>query len=160
MFQSSRHSEVHPAVRPTSERRQKPQTRSGNRSAGPQSKYPATTGLAVGDLGTIIKTTTGGILVGIEPPGNEIPNEHSLSQNYPNPFNPSTIIKFEIPKSSNVTISVYDVLGNELKILVNENLKPGTYKVEWDASNYPSGIYFYRLTAGTFAETKKMVLIK
>ena len=92
----------------------------------------------------------------------EIPfvTEFSLSQNYPNPFNPSTTIKFQIPELSFVTFKVYDVLGNEMRTLVNEEKSIGSYEVNFDASGLPSGIYFYRLKAGPFVETKKMLLLK
>jgi hypothetical protein len=92
----------------------------------------------------------------------------SLSQNFPNPFNPSTKIKFTIPQvtlrqaqSDNwVTLKVYDVLGNEIATLVNEEKQPGMYEVEFNGTGFPSGIYFYQLKAGNYIETKKMVLIK
>jgi type IX secretion system substrate protein len=103
--------------------------------------------------------------VGIEPLSNEFPVRFQLYQNYPNPFNASTKIKFDIPsnvkrETSNVKIIIYDVLGREVALLVNEKLKPGTYEVQWDAVNYPSGVYYYRLVGGDYTETKKMVLIK
>ncbi len=103
-------------------------------------------------------------VIGIQTISNEIPNSFSLSQNYPNPFNPSTKIKFSIPSVETtrrvVSIKVYDALGREVSTLVNQQLTPGTYEVEWDASNYPSGLYFYKLTSGDFTETKRMILIK
>jgi len=83
-----------------------------------------------------------------------------LEQNYPNPFNPSTTIKYQIPEKSFVTIKVYDVLGNELTTLVNEEKPSGSYEVEFDGTNLTSGIYFYQLRAGKYVETKKMVLLK
>ncbi len=89
-----------------------------------------------------------------------LPNEFSLSQNYPNPFNPSTKIKFSLPKESMLTLIVYDILGREVVKLVNQNLKADFHEVEFSNSNYPSGIYFYRLQAGEFVETKKMILLK
>jgi hypothetical protein len=90
----------------------------------------------------------------------EIPSSFSLSQNYPNPFNPATNIKFAIPKNEFVKITVFDILGKEIVTLVNEQLQPGTYETNWNASNYPSGVYFYRLQADDFSETKRMTLIK
>jgi len=87
-------------------------------------------------------------------------SSYTLYQNYPNPFNPSTNIKFEIPKSSFVNLVVYDVLGREIAKLVNEKLNAGSYLIDWNASQYPSGMYFYKLTSGEFSEVKKMVLIK
>jgi len=83
-----------------------------------------------------------------------------LSNNYPNPFNPSTTIKYEISELSFVTLKVYDVLGKEVANLVSEEKPAGFYEVEFDATALRSGIYFYRLQAGSFVETKKMVLLK
>jgi hypothetical protein len=89
-----------------------------------------------------------------------IPTEFSLSQNYPNPFNPETTIKFSIPISSFVTLKLYDVIGNEVKTLVNNQKSAGQYEVTLNASDLSSGIYFYKLEVGSFVETKKMVLLK
>ncbi|MBT8380464.1 MAG: T9SS type A sorting domain-containing protein [Ignavibacteria bacterium] len=94
-----------------------------------------------------------------------VPDEFALYQNYPNPFNPSTKIKFTIPTVGSsvmnfVLLKVYDVIGNEITTLVNEEKSPGYYEVQFDASSLPSGIYFYNLTSGSFSETKKMLLIK
>jgi hypothetical protein len=93
------------------------------------------------------------------------PSQFALKQNYPNPFNPSTKIKYSIPSSSQVTIKVFDVLGNEIETLVNEEKPAGIYEVEFNSHsgevrNLPSGVYFYQLKAGSFVETKKMVLMK
>ncbi len=107
-------------------------------------------------------------LVGIKQISNEVPKEYNLYQNYPNPFNPVTKIKFAIPLSRGVSegrgvlarLVIYDILGREITTLVNEQLQPGTYEVEWDGSNYCSGIYYYSLVTTEFVETKKMVLIK
>jgi len=88
------------------------------------------------------------------------PVNFALEQNYPNPFNPSTIISYGIPVKSNVTLKVFDVLGNEVAILVNEEKPAGSYEVEFDASALPSGIYFYSIQTGRYVETKKMVLLK
>ncbi len=98
--------------------------------------------------------------VGIEAISNEIPIDFSLSQNYPNPFNPATKIRYEIPDLSFVTLKIYDVLGNEVTNLVNEEKPAGSYEVEFEGTGFPSGIYFYKLQAGSFIETKKMVLMK
>ena len=84
----------------------------------------------------------------------------NLNQNFPNPFNPTTTIKYQIPEISFVTLKVYDVLGNEVAILVNDEKPTGTYELNWNAANLPSGVYFYRLQAGNFVDTKKMVLLK
>ena len=88
------------------------------------------------------------------------PSEYQLYQNYPNPFNPSTVISYQIPVSSNVTLKVYDALGNEVVTLVNEFRPAGSYTFEFDAVNLPSGIYFYKLSSSDFVETKKMILLK
>ncbi|MEJ2196696.1 MAG: T9SS type A sorting domain-containing protein [Ignavibacteriaceae bacterium] len=89
-----------------------------------------------------------------------IPDYFSLKQNYPNPFNPSTIISWQLFTDSKINIKVFNVLGNEIATIVNEELPAGNYEVKFDASNLPSGIYFYKLTANQFSETKKMTLIK
>ncbi|MBT8377904.1 MAG: T9SS type A sorting domain-containing protein [Ignavibacteria bacterium] len=91
---------------------------------------------------------------------NTIPESFSISQNYPNPFNPTSKIKYQIPELSFVTLKVYDVLGNEVATLVNEEKPTGTNEVEFNAEGLPSGIYFYQLKAGSFSETKKMILLK
>lgn len=98
--------------------------------------------------------------VAVTPISGQVPQRFSLSQNYPNPFNPATTIKFDIAKTSLVKISVYDITGREVGILANEILSPGTYSVNWDAGRVSSGIYYYRITAGDFVQTKKMVLVK
>ena len=89
-----------------------------------------------------------------------LPISYRLFQNYPNPFNPSTTIKYSIPKLSFVTIKIYDVLGSEVATLVNEEKPVGTYELNWNAANLPSGVYFYQLKAGSFVQTKKMLLLK
>ena len=91
---------------------------------------------------------------------NIIPKDYKLFQNYPNPFNSMTKLKFQIPKTSFVKLIIYDILGRETVVLVNENLKAGSYAVEWDAENYPSGVYLYTIMADGYRETKKMVLDK
>jgi hypothetical protein len=89
-----------------------------------------------------------------------IPVEFSLSQNYPNPFNPTTTIKFGIPKEAKVVLKVYDILGEEIATIVNQKLEPGYYKYEWNGSQFASGVYFYRIEAGSFVKIKKMMIIK
>ncbi len=84
----------------------------------------------------------------------------SLSQNYPNPFNPSTIISWQAPVAGHNTLKVYDELGSEVATLINEERPAGNYEVEFDATGLPSGVYFYRLQAGDFSETKQMILMK
>jgi len=90
----------------------------------------------------------------------ELPTNYYLAQNYPNPFNPSTKITYSIPQSSKVVIKVFDLLGNEIETLVNEEKTTGTYEITWYATGLPSGVYFYRIQAGDFIQTKKMVLMK
>ncbi|MFI5406814.1 MAG: T9SS type A sorting domain-containing protein [Nitrososphaerales archaeon] len=87
-------------------------------------------------------------------------NDYYLSNNYPNPFNPSTKIKIKIPASDFVTLKVYDILGNEIAVLVNEEKPAGEYEIEFSENELPSGIYFYTLTSGNYSETKKMILMK
>ncbi len=99
-------------------------------------------------------------VIGIQNISSEIPLEYSLSQNYPNPFNPITNIKYKISKSSNVRITVFDVSGKEVEILVNEKHSPGEYLVSFDGSGLNSGVYFYKLVTEGFSETKRMVFLK
>jgi hypothetical protein len=89
-----------------------------------------------------------------------IPNLYKLEQNYPNPFNPATTIQFQIPKTEYVTLKVYDVLGNEVANPVNQILTAGNHSVQFNANSLTSGMYFYRITAGSYSEVKKMTLIK
>jgi Arylsulfotransferase (ASST)/Secretion system C-terminal sorting domain len=98
-------------------------------------------------------------------PFSEVPESYKLFQNYPNPFNPGTKVKFDIMSNvkgqmSNVKITVFDVLGKEVSVLVDEYLQPGTYEIDFDSRNLPSGVYYYTLKAGNYTETRKMVLIK
>ncbi len=91
---------------------------------------------------------------------NEVPTSYSLGQNYPNPFNQTSIFKFQCSMKGHVNVSVYDITGREVSTLVNETLQPGTYEVRFDGSELNSGVYFVRMTAGDFSETRKMVLLK
>jgi hypothetical protein len=99
---------------------------------------------------------------GIKNISNEIPHEYNLYQNYPNPFNPETKISFDIAgrETQKTSLIIYDILGNEISAPVNENLLPGSYEVIWNASDYPSGVYIYKLSAESFVDSKKMVVIK
>ena len=87
-------------------------------------------------------------------------NSYFLQQNFPNPFNPITKIKYSVPQTSRIQIKIFDVLGNEIETLVNEEKSVGTYELTWNAANLSSGVYFYQLRAGSFVETKKMILLK
>jgi len=89
-----------------------------------------------------------------------LPKEYSLSQNYPNPFNPSTVIEFAMPTSGYVTLKVFNSLGQEVAELINKEMNAGNHSINFNASNLSSGIYFYRISAGKFTETKKMILIQ
>jgi hypothetical protein len=91
---------------------------------------------------------------------NQVPVKNSLWQNYPNPFNPKTQINFDIASRSNVKVSIYNILGDEIAVLLNDMLNPGSYAVKWDASRFSSGIYFYRISIGDFTDTKKLILAK
>ena len=130
----------------------------------------STSGIAT-KLGSLNTTALFAIAISPESPSGVIvqqdiqsPEEYYLAQNFPNPFNPSTKIKYSVPQSSQVVIKVFDVLGNELATLVNEEKPAGTYELTWNANNLPSGIYFYQLSttsgAGDYINTKKMVLLK
>ncbi|MBK8553187.1 MAG: T9SS type A sorting domain-containing protein [Ignavibacteria bacterium] len=101
-----------------------------------------------------------GSTIGITNISSAIPDSYTLSQNYPNPFNPVTNLEFGISMTEFVSLKIYDMLGKEVATLVNEELDPGTYKYSFDASGLTSGIYFYKITAGDFTETKRMNLIK
>jgi len=99
-------------------------------------------------------------LTGIVPNNGNIPTVYSLSQNYPNPFNPVTKINFALPKQGFVSLKIYDVLGREVRTLVNEFKSAGQYSVDFNASDYSSGVYFYRLESNGFSDIKRMMLIK
>jgi len=104
--------------------------------------------------------------IGLELTSSEVPKSFSLGQNYPNPFNPNTSFEFQIAEFGFVSLDIYDALGRRVETLVSSELKPGVYKINWNAANYPSGVYFYRLAAGNpsasfrVIETRKMVLVK
>ncbi len=110
--------------------------------------------------GTICSGVWGPIMSSIDSEGNKIPTNYFLSQNYPNPFNPTTEIQFGIPKDVFVSLHVYNILGKKIAELVNKQLSPSTYSVNFDASDLPNGTYFYKFQAGDFTQTKKMILMK
>jgi len=116
-------------------------------------------GYISGFNGIILKTTNGGE-IGIKPISENIPTEFKLNQNYPNPFNPATNIEFDIPKSSYVKLNVYDILGKEITVLVDEFVRAGRYKVTLNAEKFTTGIYIYKLATENFIQTKKMILLK
>jgi hypothetical protein len=106
----------------------------------------------------VITTVTG--ISSVEREAYLPPLQYELSQNYPNPFNPETTIRFSIARREDVQLEVFDVLGRKVATLVNEQLAPGSYVARFNAATLSSGIYFYRLRAGTFSQSKKMMLIK
>lgn len=114
----------------------------------------------VGSAVDIVEKIVLGGAVGVEDEKEIIPTVFKINQNYPNPFNPSTVISWQLPVNSHVLIKVYDILGREIKTLVDENKEAGYYKINFDGSSLASGVYIYRLTAGTFNSTKKMLLVK
>jgi hypothetical protein len=99
-------------------------------------------------------------ITGVSSEGTDIPTSYRLHQNYPNPFNPSTTISFSLPSKSFVTLKVFDLIGREVATIVNEELPPGNHTKQWNADNLSSGVYFYRLQADSFTQTKKLVLLR
>jgi hypothetical protein len=117
-------------------------------------------GRVIGDSLNIIFTTDSSVLSAVDEDGNHIHN-YSLSNNYPNPFNPSTIFEYNLPHFGFVTLKVYDMLGREIATLVNEEKPAGSYKLEFNAEDLASGIYYYQIKVGNeFVETRKMILMK
>jgi len=100
------------------------------------------------------------IVTSVQRVTDERPSEYRLEQNYPNPFNPSTTIGFALKEQSDVVLVVYNVLGQKVLELVNEELSAGRYEIYFDAGSLPSGIYIYRITAGNYAAVKRMILLK
>ena len=98
--------------------------------------------------------------VDVEFENNNTPSTYSLTQNYPNPFNPTTTISFSLPEQSNVKIVIYDALGNQVDVITDEVKSAGTHSVNWNAVNFASGIYFYKIEAGNFVQARKMILMK
>ena len=102
----------------------------------------------------------GYVITSVDPDEDQPPRVYRLDQNYPNPFNPATSIRFALPKRSHVSLKIYDVLGREVATVVDEELKRGLHRVTWDARHLASGVYFYRIQAGGFVQTKKLVVLK
>ena len=141
---------------------------------GPANYIDKSVSIAVDDAGNVFVTgTSEGVVTGndyatikysqptgIELPNNQFTQRFTLSQNYPNPFNPVTTIEFQIPQTGLVLLKIYDILGQEIAILIDQPLAAGWHQVKWDASNVPSGVYFYHLTAGDFRAVRKMLLIR
>ena len=120
----------------------------------------ANNGWFTSDGGKIGHTTNGSATGVREGTANLTPQQFLMFQNYPNPFNPATAIQYQLPRNCFVTLKVYTLLGKEIATLVNKELPAGSYTAEWNASALASGIYFYRLQAGNFVETKKLILLK
>lgn len=116
-------------------------------------------GIIVGQHGTIMRTTTGGVVWINE---NEINTDYtySLAQNYPNPFNPQTTIRFSLTEPQRVELTVFNLLGEKIVTLASDIYESGSHSIDWNAADYPSGIYFYRLQTGSFVESKKMILLR
>ncbi|MBK8553818.1 MAG: T9SS type A sorting domain-containing protein [Ignavibacteria bacterium] len=115
-------------------------------------KYPGAEGL-------ILKTTTGGLTF-INNIVSQIPVKFQLHQNYPNPFNPATVIRYDIPVSGKTSIKIYNQLGGEVAILINEYISAGSYQVKFNAGDYATGVYFYKLVSVAGSVTKKMIYIR
>ena len=118
------------------------------------------TGWAVGDGGTILTTENGGVTFVANTTKTTLPQKFTLEQNYPNPFNPSTSINFSIPKAGFVSLKVYDILGKEVTTLLRGYKDAGSYTVNFNAANFSSGVYLYKLEANGFALSRKMILTK
>ena len=97
---------------------------------------------------------------GVSAEGPEVPKVYALNQNYPNPFNPTTEISFDLPVASHVELTIFNILGQEVETLINEDMEAGPQSKTWDAAPYSSGVYFYRILANDFTDTKKMVMLK
>jgi hypothetical protein len=116
--------------------------------------------LFAGTQGGVWRIPLSSIPTSVKSDGVQTPERFALLQNYPNPFNPSTVISYQLAVSSDVTLKVYDILGREVATLVDENKSPGSYQAKFDGSRFASGVYFYRLEAGSFSAVKKFVLMK
>ena len=117
-------------------------------------------GWAVGDSGTVLKTMTGGTVTSVEHVNSYTPDRFVLEQNYPNPFNPATTISYLLRSRERVKISIFNLLGHQIATLVDEIQNAGSHSIVWNASTVPSGVYFYRIRAGNFIESKKLTLMK
>ncbi|MGE5499026.1 MAG: T9SS type A sorting domain-containing protein, partial [Syntrophothermus sp.] len=118
------------------------------------------TGTVVGSYGVILRTTNGGVTFINETKNTTRPGEFILLQNFPNPFNPTTTISYSIPKHSYVELKICDVLGREVSTLVNDQKHAGEHKVQFDGSSLPSGVYIYTIQAGSYRDSKKLLLLK
>jgi len=132
----------------------------GNTYTGCWGVYKFPSGkIAASDMKTGLYVLKVGNSVGVNE-NNSVVNGYRLEQNYPNPFNPKTVISYSLIENHFTTLKIFDILGNEVATLVNEKQNAGSHSVEWDAGNYSSGIYFYKLSSGEFKDTKRMILLK
>jgi hypothetical protein len=120
------------------------------------------TGWAVGENGTILKLTMNNLVTDIDKEDLVIfePKKYELYQNFPNPFNPVTKINYQLPKNNHVELSIYNLLGQKIVTLIKKQQEAGSHQVEWDASQFSSGVYIYRLISGKFIAVKKMILLQ
>ncbi|MEO8447059.1 MAG: T9SS type A sorting domain-containing protein, partial [bacterium] len=108
-----------------------------------------------------VTITENGSLISIDEKKTELPGSFALSQNFPNPFNPSTVIKYDLTEASSyIILSVYDITGNEVSRLIDQNQRAGNYEIEFKGEGFSSGVYYYKLSVGDLSETKKMMLLK
>jgi hypothetical protein len=114
----------------------------------------------VGDSGVILHTTNGGVTFVESSAAGELPASYLLDQNYPNPFNPTTTINYQLPTTCHVSLKVFDILGREVATLVDHVEQPGYRSSHWNATNVSSGVYLYRLQAGSFLDVKRLVLLR
>jgi len=115
---------------------------------------------SIGAIGLVDSLTLSTSITNVNGHNTKHPQKFELSQNYPNPFNPKTIINYELPITNYVDLSIYNILGQKVISLVNKKQEAGSHKVEWNASEYPSGVYYYQLYTGDYMEVKKMILLK
>jgi len=120
----------------------------------------STTGWISSQYGKVFKTTNNGGLTTVKETGSNLPGKFNLEQNYPNPFNSMTNVKFQIENEGLVVLKLFDIRGLEIETIVKESLHPGTYEIKFDAKDLPSGVYFYKFTAGNYSQTRKMILVK
>lgn len=100
------------------------------------------------------------MITSVRQASSQTPKIYDLQQNYPNPFNPSTTISFALPSKSFVTMKIFDIMGRQVATIISEEMSAGNYSRQWNAANISTGVYFYRLHAGSFTETKKLILLK
>jgi ligand-binding sensor domain-containing protein len=118
------------------------------------------TNIYAGTTTSVFRRPLSEVITSVERLSTDLPTHFSLGQNYPNPFNPSTTISFSLPSKSFVSLKVFDIIGREIAAIISEEMSAGSYTKQWNAANMSSGIYFYRLQAGSFTETKKLLLLR